>query len=212
MSFVLVQSYITSNIKKNQKCWNCDHFQRYDQSETPLYGCGQCRKSPLRKSIVGDISYEITWVPFIEKASIYWCSEWQKAVQEIPPFPASPAPIQWPDIWWLWDPWNVKAPLNISCWNCNHFQPRDMETTDEGECRKYGFLPVSYVEFNGGFDFIVGIEEIIPGSLSWCGCWERCQDDRPAPPATKAKTLEQRLQEKKRDLSKIKALLKKPTP
>jgi hypothetical protein len=178
--FIAKTTWITETVKKNQNCWNCDHFQRFDDNEP----WGECRKEPLKKPVVGGITYLELLVPFIVESHVYWCSGWQASTVEVPPLPTFPPSIPYyPTIVEDWIPWNKKIGQNISCWNCNHYQPEDPEKTEDGECRKYPVLPHFWGDIVGyDEDAGLGVEMLYPGIYFWCGCWEKCEDDRPDPP------------------------------
>lgn len=162
------------NSKDNQRCWNCDHFQRYDPSSTPTYSWGECRKNPI-----GDWRFNIDWfdlsTPFISAGDSFWCSEWQFSRLVVPPNPGPGSPPDWPDVFWEWfDWWNVRDPLNQSCYNCNHYQRVDPEDPEDlvGECRKNPLKPVISSLISGSSDFIAASKNRMYGPEYWCGCWE----------------------------------------
>lgn len=174
------------NSKKNQKCWNCDHFQRYEEGDEPQDAWGECRKMPLQSkySTNGGSPYCEHWWPFIDNAIDFWCSEWQKTVQPIPPEPTAPRIPQWPTVWEEWTPWNKKDPMHVECWNCNHFQPTAPTKSLLGECRKFTVPQVVDFDLCGSATGILkGTKSKICGDVRWCGAWERLEGEVPDKPA-----------------------------
>lgn len=169
--------------KKNQSCWNCDHFQPYSETFRDLWG--ECRKMPL--SDKGQVSsrYWASWWPFVSNGSTYWCSEWQKALREVPDVPDLGTPPRWPTDWQRWQPWNIKAPSNVMCWTCNHFEPDDPEDSSMGECRKLSPPPVIDYDLGGSArGTLQSVKTKICGLTRWCGAWERQQNEIPEDPQT----------------------------
>ena len=78
-------------LKENISCWHCDHFQRVEQKIVPTSDCaGECRKNPpapvvqrkvLTTSILLGFCVPIFFGP------LYWCGDFQRSINEIPPIP-----------------------------------------------------------------------------------------------------------------------------
>jgi hypothetical protein len=162
------------NSKDGQSCWNCSHFQRYDESSTPIAVYGDCR----RVAILGYL-YDTWWFdsfhPFIREGNIFWCAQWKLTNLTVPPVPMAAIPPIWPDTWFNWLYWNVKASDNISCQKCNHFQLIDPEDPEDlyGTCRKYPPEPVTVGEIGGEKDAMYGQKVWMLGPDYWCGEFEK---------------------------------------
>ena len=178
---------ISWNVKTNQSCWNCSHFQRYDPETEgelkPQYG--ECRKlAPPGDRVEDQVFSEV--FPFIPTGPLGWCGDWKKTNLTVPEADADPDVPVWPDTFTNWVPWNVKESVQISCWNCNHFQagridPRDPEDTD-GECRKHSPPPVTLLDTTAMVDWLNTFHRELKGVLYWCGEWELAT--HPIPPYT----------------------------
>ena len=206
-------STIDWNVKENQSCWSCNHWQRYDESPTPNRAEGECRKMPQKMQVQGTASFFAEFYTFIDNGKIFWCSEWKKSVLEVPPPPETPLPIVWPDVWEEWKPWNVKTPINQSCWSCNHWQREVVDPgpgDDKGECRK--FTAPQVLMFSLAiplFDIDEGRKILTIGPLQWCGCWEKNEGE--VPPIPENQQVETRSKALKRagiDIKKLTAAMK----
>lgn len=169
------------NSKENQECWNCDHFQLYDDSSTPTKPWGECRWTPVKGYLYNNDWFD-RYIPFVYDARTFWCSKWKKTNLTPPPKPTGSIPqLNWPDVFWNWVIWS-KVPENKTCWHCNHFQRDDEVPTDSwGQCRKNPPLPVldEYIGLSPTGDTIYG--EPIPyyGLICWCSCWEETETPNP---------------------------------
>lgn len=173
--------------KPNQNCWNCNHFQRDTQDpQATQVPWGDCRRLPEPGERESE-GFFLEFHPFILEGVDFWCGFWENALHFVPAEPVNPPPIVWPDDWFNWIPWNVKASQNISCWSCDHFKRyvEDPQTTGDvfGECRKGPPPPTT------GFDDNVDPElwwytnrPRRRGPDMWCGCWQRSIEDVPAIP------------------------------
>lgn len=161
--------------KTNQSCWNCSHFQRYDESDTPTTVYGECRRIAPVGERVEDQAFAERF-SFITIGDYNWCGNWKKTSLVVPPAPVTPTPPTWPDAFTNWVPWNVKEPLDISCWNCNHFQagridPSGPDDTD-GDCRKNQPPPITLLETVEHTDWLRPSNHNQKGVYYWCGEWE----------------------------------------
>lgn len=165
------------NSKKNQKCWNCSHFQRYATGDEPNAVYGECRRDAIKAYLYWDDWFD-SYQPFIPVASVYWCSGWKQTTLSVPPIPETPVISVWPDVFWDWVTWNVKTSINISCLKCNHFQRYDPDDPEDlwGECRKYPPEPVTTDHFGQTTDIMPGEKIEFIGTTYWCGCFEKQQD------------------------------------
>ena len=173
------------NKKTNQKCWNCDHFQRYEDSEQPQTEYGECRRKPLNTQYgqIGSDSW-VGWWPFIEQGTNFWCGSWQHSVQPVPDPPEFPRPPIWPDVWEQWTPWNKKESQNVECWNCNHFQPDSPTKSLLGECRRLPPPEVIDIQIAPNLDVTLqGVKTKICGDTRWCGMWEASEEPVPDKPS-----------------------------
>lgn len=175
------------NKKTNQKCWNCDHFQPYIEGDEPLDAYGECRRKPLNTmygQIAGDF-WAGMW-PFISNGTVFWCGAWQKSVQTVPKEPEYPRDPPWPSTWEQWIPWNKKDPMNVECWNCNHFQVSDKNdppNTKMGQCRRMPPPEVINIEIAPSVDVVLqGVKTEICGDSRWCGMWEMSEEPIPEKP------------------------------
>lgn len=171
------------NVKTNQSCWNCFHFQRYDPATgilKPQYG--ECRKKAPKGFRVEDQGFSEKF-PFITSGPLDWCGDWKKTTLVVPELDPDPDVPVWPDVFTNWVAWNVKTPIEISCWNCNHFQagkpdPRDPDDAD-GECRKHSPPPVTLLDTVEHADWLNTTHYEFNGLLYWCGEWELATHDIP---------------------------------
>lgn len=85
-----------STPNKGIACWNCDHWQPYEQEEgldrngeqsviwTPA---GECRNDPglpYRRGLYNSISWwEWNRFPYLSSAQCYWCSQWERARRDV---------------------------------------------------------------------------------------------------------------------------------
>jgi len=170
------------NTKVNQSCWNCGHFQRWAVDPvTEANNAGECRKDPMAGYRYDSDWFDEYW-PFMEFGDRFWCAKWKKSNLPIPTKSPNPTPVVWPDDWFAWFPWNVREPLNQSCWNCNHFQRYDEEPTDTyGSCRKNPDLPVLKSAIGTSTDTIRGEKVFYFGDVAWCSCWEKTENPNPDP-------------------------------
>jgi hypothetical protein len=126
-------------------CWQCEHFQRYDQASAPVECWGECRKNnPAPLATLDGFSFQsapdpvitmpgflvLGFSPFVPYANQSWCSGFQRAVIAPPAAPAnigacaSQFPPINPAIFNVSTsplPWSIK-PITASCWYCQHFQ------------------------------------------------------------------------------------------
>lgn len=169
------------NSKKNQNCWNCDHFQRFDETSITNNG-GECRKrqqpgNRIEDQLGDDFLMTEHW-PFIADGAVFWCGEWEIVNPDltIPAFNPAPRDTDWPSDWTDFNAaeWNVKIGLNISCWNCNHFQADELENpqSDKGECRKSAPPSVTILDDTVESGTLESTKLKINGLARWCGCWE----------------------------------------
>ena len=173
------------NKKTNQNCWNCDHFQRYEEGETPLGTHGECRRKPLNTQY-GQVAgpFWIGWWPFITDGVNFWSGGWHQTVQPIPDPPEFPRPPIWPDVWEEWTPWNKKDSMNVECWNCNHFQPSNPTKDLLGQCRRLPPPEVIDIDLGGTTQAVLqGVKTEICGDTRWCGMWEFSEEPVPEKPA-----------------------------
>jgi len=171
------------NKHANEKCWNCMHFQRYDTAtENLTKAYGDCRKDTTGGFSANDFLISEFW-PVIPDGRFYWCGQWKKSTGlVIPPEPIDPAPFVWPDDWFAGEIWNVKEPINVSCWNCNHFQAQDEDPGPDdilGQCRKAPPPPATEMEISSVLDDLFGRELNITGPLFFCGHWEKSEEPVP---------------------------------
>jgi len=165
------------NTKENQKCWNCAHFQRYDQAtENLTLECGECRAQPI-KGQQRNVEWLEQFYPYIEEGTTFWCSKWKKTSLTPPPEPVGLQPATWPDVFEAFQlaPWNVWG-TQKRCWECNHFQrlsdvPEPGKT--KGWCRSNPMLPVMDLRVDLITDTLRGQKTEYDGLLYWCSCWER---------------------------------------
>lgn len=167
----------------NQKCWNCMHFQRYDTATEDLTKAyGDCRKETTGGFLAYNFLISEFW-PVIPDGRYHWCGQWKQSFGLfIPAEPVNPVPFDWPTDWFEGELWNVKDPINISCWNCNHFQREDEIPGPEdiiGQCRKTQPPPATEIILGVESDSLLGRELNILGPLFWCGHWEKSQEPVP---------------------------------
>lgn len=165
------------NVKTNQSCWNCAHFQRYDPlTENLTKQFGDCRRFAPKGYRVEDQGFSEGF-SFVERGDLHWCSHWKKTNLTVPPLPENPIPVVWPEDYTNWPAW-TKFDYEIkSCWNCNNFQagkadPRDVDDTD-GECRKKPNPPVTLLDTVANVDWLAVTSWELKGVLFWCGEWEK---------------------------------------
>lgn len=182
------------NSKKNQSCWNCDHFQRFtEKMEDADILCGQCRREPR----FGEIQLTagplvLLTFPYIQNGRDFWCAQWQKSVLPVPSISQFQHSCEFPTTWLEWKPWNRKAVANISCWNCNHFQRNEEVVNGNGnlgQCRK---LPPPAAVITDQPDYGQGQKHDFEGPTSWCGMWEKNQEEVPAPTERRSKSIAER--------------------
>lgn len=197
---------------RNIGCWLCQHFQRYDDSETPADCAGECRKeSPLANNHTLELVSPTDWptdgyFTYIPNGNVGWCNGFQASLEEdIPPSPgasyqdcANTDPTAWtrPDDVRNSNMFNKKA-IEDSCWYCDHFQRRYVDpgsvTADVG-CGGYcQHRPqYDYSAADGGLppgppqDIFLRIFPLfsrIPyAPLTWCSRWERATQEVPPVP------------------------------
>lgn len=166
------------NSKDNQRCWNCEHFQRYATGEEPNAVYGDCRREPMPAYLwIPGGDWFDSYVPFIQVGSVFWCSKWKQTNLTVPPVPENPIVPTWPDVFWFWDWWNKKESINISCLTCNHYQRFDPDDPQDlwGYCRKYPPEPTTTDEFAQATNIMPGDKIEFYGPDYWCGVWERVE-------------------------------------
>jgi len=207
------------NVKESQniRCWNCDHFQRYDSSESPHSCLGECRLKAPFSNFTGDFDssgkLKVSW-PLIISGPVYWCGQWERSTEK--PLPSLPTPLredrqtnptewdwceyglEFPDDGELWEPWNRKLKDNVMCWNCDHFQREDASEEPEtckGWCRKNPpgpwisseITPKQPEQSNCGLRWAYGTAFQLLGPLYWCSEWERATHNVPPYPERNGK-------------------------
>jgi len=210
---------------KDTNCWSCDHFQRYDPQDSPEICQGLCCfDSPSNIFVTSDQLInpeEISSVLLAPQFALVvdairgWCSRYERTREKNLPDPPAQCPMEVEIIpQEYWEPWNKKAPENISCWNCDHFQvdPYSEELSDYGSCRRrpmdnQGFMiwnlngyetssPFQRVLFNT-ISFNVGDwTELVYPSVRWCAKWERARHAVPSVPQMPERTQSNIIQRK----------------
>lgn len=169
---------IMVNSKDNQSCFNCASFQPYNNADPVEVLDGECRWCPQ----VGSLDYSPSrfdqYWPYIDNGAKFWCSKWKLTAQTPLVAAETPRAPTWPDDWSTFQafPWNRRAPLNQSCWNCNHYQytydPPELPGQNTGECRKQA--PPSVLSFSIGVTTSVlqSLKFVYAGSAFFCSAWE----------------------------------------
>lgn len=186
---------------RNISCWLCEHFQRYDETESPLLCEGDCRKDAPRlwreayETVTPQPYDAVSYYTFIPHGNVQWCNGFQRSLEEnIPPSPGSlTADCQNRDRneWLLPNeflaspspPWS-KKPILDSCWYCAHFQRWYVDPSQEipslscqGTCMIQP--PESYYRETGPPYAAGNLENtFVPpliwyGPYNWCNRWER---------------------------------------
>jgi hypothetical protein len=197
-------TWATWNVKAadNIACWTCEHFQRYDDSDTPTDCEGECRKNSPQW-MAADKLYScdpppeeeklqegyFTFIPF---GNTSWCNGYQRSLEDnIPPAPATKwdcphqetkdftTPFQVRDVP---GPFNKKDVLD-SCWYCTHFQRfNEEESMENWACHGYCQIkpPQAWTlefPFWAGPNECMGTFFIFPwvrfAPRVWCSRWER---------------------------------------
>lgn len=182
-----------ANSKVNQNCFNCASFQPYIDKPLVTTKNGECRWCPQVGELTvptgdpGPTTFNQFW-PYIDDGLDFWCSKWKLTGQEAVVPSANPVAPVWPGDWEAFQaaPWNRRASLNQSCWNCNHYQyevdPPVNPGENTGQCRKGPPPPV--------LDLVVGITSetlepgkfIYAGSAHFCSAWEMKEGTIPTDP------------------------------
>ncbi len=164
------------NSKENQNCMNCAHFQPYENANPVITDNGECRFRPAQDYLENTGVHFNQYWPYISDGSNFWCSTWKKT--DLAPITQSGQ--RDPDFDTDWAafhaaPWNRRASMNQSCWNCNHYQwdkedPQPGQNT--GQCRK--LPPPSVLDFDDGVESFLGesVKWSYAGSSYFCSCWE----------------------------------------
>ncbi len=179
---------IVPNSKENQACFNCASFQPYN-AEDPVEALnGECRWCPKVGMLLNQDDYWNQYWPYIDRGDLFWCSKWKLTAQAPIVAAETPRGGVFPDDWNLFHlfPWNRRASLNQSCWNCNHYQyafdPPVDPGMNVGECRKQAPPPVVSWEIlptNGVFQ---STKFLYAGSSYFCSAWEMRRGTVPVDP------------------------------
>lgn len=102
-------------------CWNCDHWQPYEQEENGDFErngeqqviwtpAGECRNHPgipYRRGLYNALSWwEWNRFPYLTRAQCYWCNQWERARRDV----GDPPPIG-------------AGAADQSAWNCPQAGP-----------------------------------------------------------------------------------------
>lgn len=173
-------------------CWNCEHFQRYDQTSPFPKKCdGECRARPIagayltvalvpenekKFGIESETAFSFPYVPCGLRGR---CSSFKTTHEK--GNPKSPMSLDCqkepPSISARWEPW-IK-PGRESCHTCNWFEPeycqrRVKAQPDNGACLYYPPRPRRHYWFERFLPrFDIGVYPTIQraGSL-WCSQWD----------------------------------------
>ncbi len=175
-------------------CWNCDHFQRYDEEQRPKQCDGECRLNPAPGALFitdyiedptdqGQFGHNkelcFSW-PHITCGLRMRCASFEKSTE--PDLPQSPLSYDCqhtkPTDIAEWRPWVRPDKLLYVCWSCNWFEPelcqrKYKEQPDNGTCL---YMPPRPQQI-GFFEQLIpsqalGATPSILGALSyWCSKW-----------------------------------------
>lgn len=177
-----------ANSKDNQHCFNCASFQPYNAEDPLMVLNGECRWCPKVGALdFAPSSWNQYW-PYIVDGDDFWCSKWKLTAQTALVPAVTPDPPVWPDDFdnFRANPWNRRASLNQSCWNCNHYQYRVDPPVDPGdnmgECRKGAPPPVLSLSISTTTTALESIKFQYAGSAHFCSAWEMKRGTVPVDP------------------------------
>lgn len=199
-----------TNVKSNENvvCWNCQHFQRYDESDTPTACIGECRFKPIGCYKSGEETtngtnplYRANNFAVVKDGSQMWCGNFERSLEKnLPPMPphnddSCNAQYTLPDDWQNFQNsrWNkqlktgyVSTPSkgSVCCWNCDHFNPKDASSepsSRSGTCRRDPPCPYETGD-NPNSYWMCGEFPSMPDAVcNWCSQWERARHTIAAP-------------------------------
>lgn len=177
-----------TNSKENQNCMGCAHFQPYENANPLTQKNGECRRLPQFGQVwIAADNYVDKFWPYIHDSTDFWCSRWKKSTQtEITYIGGGSESFPADFTTFRAAPWNRRADMNISCWNCNHYQ-RDKDDPilpgqDGGECRKNPPPEVYSYDDTVESGVLQPRKFDISGSYYWCSKWERAEGVIPVDP------------------------------
>ena len=171
------------NSQGNICCWNCQHYQRYDDGIPPLKCDGECRARPIKAALFvmdhrRDVNMEtVLTLPYITDGLRHRCHRFEKSDEEkLPTSPMSKActeqPPQIPMQWVPWSKWDFS-----NCWNCLYFEPEQgqhKQQLDTGSCM---YNPPACMRQNIPSlvpRTTIGTLPTIPKARAlWCSCWKQ---------------------------------------
>lgn len=176
-------------------CWNCEHFQRYDQSQQPQKCDGECRRAPIPGALfITDFMpdpQDPTDFGHNKETAYYWphitcglrmrCSYFDDTMeQDNPQSPMSFAcQHEAPTSVAEWKPWVKPSREFRTCWTCGWFEPalchrKHKEQPDNGCCLHDPPRPRQFHQFEAIYQRAeVGATPTITGALSlWCSRWD----------------------------------------
>ena len=194
----------------NVVCWQCEHFQRRDDTSGTQNCQGECRKKPvgpggiLRNDTLdssGDLNGAFAFVPF---GNTTWCNGFQASLEEnIPAVVEGKANCSDQVIAdWLSPRENMtsnaprenKKDILESCWYCEHFQRNEEVPPSQSPCVGFCFIdpPPNFDHENAdwgtvGFnrmEYWWSEQQMQNAAYFWCSRWQRSRQDVPDPPET----------------------------
>lgn len=196
------------NEAKNIVCWQCEHFQRRDNTPGTQNCQGECRKNvpawdgDMRNDVQAADGTKFGVFAFVPFGNTTWCNGFQKSLEDNIPAVADGRANCADQDWADWEtpfinmygiaPRLSKKSMLDSCWYCENFQ-RDPENQGPGQnCGGYCFLapPTPFVRTSIDYGTMVvqdinnaNAQPFIQNSAwMWCSKWERSIDAVPDPP------------------------------
>jgi len=176
------------NNKDNQHCLNCASFQPYENDNPVETANGECRRKPQIGPVGGYPIHVFQQWPYIADGDNFWCGQWKISLLPAVTQEGEQDPI-FPDNFedFHADPWNVREPLNESCWSCNNFQHGNPLYGPLGECRFYPPPSVYEETLTALGNTLEPVKFNYAGDKYSCSCWERNPGTIPPIPSGPAK-------------------------